>query len=271
MLAWGLRRAALKLGVRLHEMTPLELIERRNGVLRVKTHDGSVRVRKVLLGTNAFAAGDPRIKSRVVGIRDRIVCTEPLTAEQLDRIGWTNRQGVYDTRTQLNYMRMTRDNRIVFGGRLAYHYGGTNNTDPAAEREVTLYLRLAEAFHQTFPQLDGVRFSHAWGGPIALTTRLAVHFQTYHGGDVVWAGGYSGFGISASRFGARMGLAKLDEEDLPELRLDFATTMPCRIPGEPFRWLGAKITLYALDTADERGGWRSTWLRLVAAMGFPLS
>jgi glycine/D-amino acid oxidase-like deaminating enzyme len=178
---------------------------------------------------------------------------------------------VYDTRTQLNYMRMTRDDRIVFGGRLAYHYDGTNNIDPAGEREVKPYLRLADAFHRTFPQLGDVRFSHAWSGPIALTTRMAVHFQTYHEGDVVWAGGYSGFGISASRFGARVALAKLDGADLPELRLDFATTMPGRIPGEPFRWLGAKITLYALDTADEKGGWRNAWLRLVTGMGFPLS
>lgn len=271
LLAWGLKRAALGLGVRLHELTPMEGIARENRVLRARTRDGSVRARRILLATNAFAAGDRRIRRRVAGIRDRIVCTEPLSAEQLDRIGWRNRQGVYDTRTQLNYLRMTRDNRIVFGGRLAYYYGGTGNAEPAGERVVGPYLRLAGAFNRTFPQLDGVRFTHAWSGPIALTTRMAVHFQSYHGGDVVWAGGYSGFGISASRLGARLGLAKLDGQDLPELRLDFATTMPDRIPPEPFRWLGSKITLYALDTADEKGGWRKVWLGLVRAMGFPLS
>ena len=271
LLAWGLKRAALDLGVRLHEFTPLEGITRENGVLRVRTHDGSVRARKILLGTNAFAAGDRRIKRRVAGIRDRIICTEPLTEEQLDRVGWKNRQGVYDTRTQLNYMRMTRDNRIIFGGRLTYYYDGTCNTDPAGERMVAPYERLAGAFNRTFPQLDDVRFSHAWSGPIALTTRMAVHFQSYHQGDVVWAGGYSGFGISTSRFGARVGLAKLDGQDLPELKMDFATSMPNRIPPEPFRWIGSKITLYALDTADDKGGWRKAWLRLVQAMGIPLS
>lgn len=270
-LAWGLKRAALSLGVRLHEFTPMEGISRENGVLRVKTHDGSVSARRILLGTNAFAAGDRKIRSRVAGIRDRIICTEPLTDEQMSRIGWKNRQGVYDTRTQLNYMRVTQDNRITFGGRLTYYYDGTNNTDPAGERVVDPYLRLAEAFHRTFPQLDDVRFSHAWSGPIALTTRMAVHFQSYQHGDMVWVGGYSGFGISTSRFGARLGLAKLDRVDLPELKMDFATTMPNRIPPEPFRWLGSKITLYALDTADEKGGWRKAWLRLVEAMGFPLS
>ena len=271
LLAWGLKRAALALGVRLHELTPMEKVERENGVLKVTTHDGSVKAKKILLGTNAFAAGDKRIKRRVAGIRDRIIATEPLSDEQMARVGWAERQGIYDTRTQLNYMRRTRDNRITFGGRLTYYYDGTDNTDPAGERVVEPYLRLAEAFHRTFPQLDDVRFTHAWSGPIALTTRMAVHFQEYMDGDMVWAGGYSGFGISTSRFGARLGLAKLDRADLPELKLDFATTMPNVIPPEPFRWLGSKITLYALDTADEKGGWRHAWLRLVQAMGFPLS
>lgn len=271
LLAWGLKRAALDLGVRLHELTPMESIVRENGVLNVATHDGTIKARKIMLGTNAFAAGDKRIKKRVAGIRDRIIATEPLTTEQLDRIGWTGRQGIYDTRTQLNYMRMTKDNRITFGGRLTYYYDGTNNTDPAGERVVDPYLRLADAFNKTFPQLDDVKFTHAWSGPIALTTRMAVHFQNYMEGDMVWVGGYSGFGISTSRFGARLALAKLDGADLPELRMDFATTMPNTIPPEPFRWIGSKITLYALDTADEKGGWRNTWLRLVQAMGFPLS
>ncbi len=268
MLAWGLKRAAIVLGVRLHEMTPMEEIGDEGGHLLVKTHDGEVKTRKVLLCTNAFASGHKHIKRRVVGIRDRIIATEPLNDAQLESIGWKNRQGVYDTRTQLNYTRMTQDNRITFGGRLTYYYGG--DTDPAGDRVVEPYHRLAMAFNKTFPQLGDIRFTHAWSGPIALTTRMAVHFQTYHGGKVVWAGGYSGFGVSTSRFGARIGLAKLDGLDLPELKLDFATTMPNWIPPEPFRWLGSKITLYALDTADEKGGWRHAWLKFVYALGFPI-
>ena len=270
-LAWGLKKAAIDLGVRLYENTPMENIERVNGVLNVRTQDGLVRAPKILLCTNAFAAGHKNIRKRVVGIRDRILMTQPLTAEQLESVGWSNRQGVYDTRTQLNYMRMTQDNRILFGGRLTYYYNGVDQTYPQGERVVDPYLRLANAFNKTFPQLDDIRFTHAWSGPIALTTRMAVHFQEYWDGDVVWAGGYSGFGVSTSRFGARVGLAKLDRLDLPELKLDFATTMPNWIPPEPFRWIGGKITLYALDTADEKGGWRHAWLKFVQGLGFPLS
>ncbi len=267
-LAWGLKAAALKLGVRLYEDTPLTDLQSDGTAISVRTHDGSLRAPKVLLATNAFAAGDRRIKNRVAAIRDRIVATEPLSGEQLARVGWANRQGVYDTRTQLNYTRLTKDNRIVFGGRVGYYFN--NDTDPAADRDVRTYERLAKVFFQTFPQLDDVRFTHAWGGPIALTTRMAVHFQRYHGGKVIYAGGYSGFGVSASRFGARLGLALLDDPSAPELKLQCAASLPNYIPPEPFRWIGAKVTMYALADADEKGGWRKAWLKLVHAMGFPI-
>jgi len=167
-------------------------------------------------------------------------------------------------------MRLTKDNRILFGGRLAYFFG--NNTDPALDKTPAPYIRLVKSFYQTFPQLkNDIRFSHAWSGPIGLTTRMAVHYQRYHQGDMVFAGGYSGFGVTASRFGARVGLAILDGEDIPETKLTFATSEPNYIPPEPFRWLGAKITMYALDTVDEKGGWRKLWISMVQKMGFPIT
>lgn len=169
----------------------------------------------------------------------------------------------------MNYMRLTRDNRIIFGGRLAYAFGG--DPFPKVDEQAETYQSLASAFFETFPQLEDVRFTNAWSGPIDLTTRMAVHFQRYHGGKTVYAGGYSGFGVSASRFGARIALDILDGSKTPESRLEFATTMPTRVPPEPFRWLGAQITMYALDTADKRGGWRRPWLKAISAMGFPLN
>jgi glycine/D-amino acid oxidase-like deaminating enzyme len=269
LLAWGLKRAALSLGVRLHEFSPMTKIEDSGSAMNIKTHDGEVRTPRVLLATNAFAHGHRKIKSRVAAIRDRIVATQPLTDEQLSRIGWSNRQGVYDTRTQLNYTRLTRDNRIIFGGRLGYFYNG--DTDPDTDRDSQVYERLAGSFFNTFPQLDDVSLSHAWSGPIALTTRMAVHFQRYYGNKVVYAGGYSGFGVSTSRFGARIGLDILDGRSSPELELECAKTMPNWMPPEPFRWIGAQITMYALDTADEKGGWRIPWLAFVRKLGFPIS
>lgn len=184
--------------------------------------------------------------------------TEPLSPAQMEIIGWANRQGIYDMRTQLNYMRLTKDNRILFGGRLAYASNGATSVAPDFRHET--YAPLAGAFFDTFPQLEGLNFSHAWSGPIDLTTRMVVHFQRYFDGRVAYAGGYSGFGISASRFGARVGLDVLQGSNLPESRLEFATRLPRALPPELLRWIGAQITMHALDTTDRRGGWRHPWL-----------
>ena len=269
-LVRGLKRAVLGLGVRVYENTPLLRNRRAGDRIEVTVPRARIRSRKVLLATNAWAAGHPHISRRVAAIRDRILVTEPLTDAQMEKVGWRNRQGIYDTRTQLNYMRLTADNRILFGGRLDYFFG--NDTDPAVDRTPAPFVRLVQSFYRTFPQLaDEIRFAYAWSGPIGLTTRMAVHYQKYHGGDMVFAGGYSGFGVTASRFGARVGLAILDRVDIPETRMQFARTLPNYIPPEPFRWIGAKITMYALDTVDEKGGWRKLWVRMVEKMGFPIT
>jgi len=268
-LAWGLKRAALSLGVRLYENTALLNVTDEGDSLRVNTTGGEIVTPKALFCTNAYAAGNKKISRRVAMVRDRILMTAPLTGEQMERIGWSNRQGVYDTRTQLNYMRLTKDNRMLFGGRLGYFYAA--NPDPKLDRTIKPYEKLADAFFTTFPQLDDVTFTHAWSGPIGLTTRMAVHFQSYHDDKAIYVGGYSGFGVSASRFGADMALSKLDGEDRRALQLEFARTVPKWIPPEPFRYIGSQITMYALDTADSKGGWRHLWLKLVDKMGFPLS
>jgi len=268
-LAWGLKKAAIDLGVRIFEYTPLiKTTHIKPGVL-VQTPDGSIQANKVLLATNAFKTNVKKIHRRVSAIRDRIVVTEPLTEEQMASVGWKNRQGIYDTRTQLNYMRLTADNRILFGGRLGYFFN--NNTDPKADKSADNYYRLVDNFYKTFPTLTDIKFSHAWSGPIALTTRMAVHYQHYFDGDMIYAGGYSGFGVTATRFGARVGLAVLDKTNTPESQLLFAKSLPGYIPPEPFRWFGATITMYALDTLDEKGGWRKPWVAMVEKMGFPVT
>lgn len=267
-LAWGLKKAALSLGVRLFEHTPMERIEDKGSHIAVKTHDGIITAPKVLFATNAWGAGHRKIKRRIVAMRDRVIATEPLSPEQLDRVGWQNRQGIYDTRTQLNYMRLTADNRIVYGGRIGYYYG--NQTDPKGDRQIEVYNRLAGYFLNTFPMLDDVKFTHAWSGPIDLTTRMTVHFQPYYGDKGLYVGGYSGFGVTASRFGARMALDLIDAANRPEMKLDFARTLPGYLPPEPFRYIGAALTMRALDEVDEKGGWRKAWIKLVHALGFPL-
>ncbi|WP_250504399.1 MULTISPECIES: FAD-dependent oxidoreductase [unclassified Caballeronia] len=267
-LAWGLKRAALELGVRLYEHSPLIDVIDEGATVFVTTPAGSVRAPRVLLGSGTAKVGIPDINRRVLQVRDHVLATEPLTGEQLARIGWRQRQGIYDTRTQLNYFRLTKNNNIIFGGLVSYHFDGDPN--PPRDRQRDTYYRLAEAFYKTFPQLSDVRFSHAWGGPIDYCSRGSVFAKRYLGDKAVFVAGYTGFGVAASRFGAFMGLNILFDRDSPERALDIANRSPTYIPPEPVRWLAAKVTFHAFDGADAEGGWKRAWIKGIKAMGFPM-
>ncbi|POR48787.1 glycine/D-amino acid oxidase-like deaminating enzyme [Paraburkholderia eburnea] len=267
-LAWGLKRAALSLGVRLYEHSPLVTVTDEGQTVFVKTPEGSVRAPRVLFGSGTAKVGIADINRRVLQVRDHVLATEPLTDEQLARIGWKNRQGIYDTRTQLNYFRLTKNNNIIFGGLVSYHFDGDPN--PAQDEQRETYYRLAQAFYKTFPQLADVRFSHAWGGPIDYCSRGSVFAKRYLGEKAVFVAGYTGFGVAASRFGAFMGLNLLFDRDSPERELDIAKLSPTYIPPEPVRWLAAKVTFHAFDGADDEGGWKRAWIKGIKALGFPM-
>ena len=267
-LAWGLKRVAKALDVRIFEHTPMTSFTRQGEVICVTTPHGRVLADRVLLATNAWVNVHKRIGRRVIAVRDRVLATEPLTSEQLDRVGWKNRQGIYDTRTQLSYFRLTADNRIVFGGHVGYFYG--NDTDPAEDQRLSTYRGLVATFQRTFPQLLDVKVTHVWSGAIDYCKRAAMYFERLEGDRVIWVGGYSGFGVAGSRFGASTALDLLYARQSDASRLDLARTRPGLIPPEPFRWLGTKLTFHALAGADQQGGWKAAWISAVRAVGFPI-
>ncbi|MET7803649.1 NAD(P)/FAD-dependent oxidoreductase [Micromonospora chersina] len=271
-LAWGLRRAALDLGVRIHEHTRVTGLARDGGALRAATAggpdgvSGAVRARQVVLATNAFPPLLRRLRAWVVPVYDYALMTEPLTPAQRDAIGWRNRQGLADTGNQFHYYRITADGRILFGGYDAvYHYG--NRMAPELEQREATFTALASHFFTTFPQLEGLRFSHRWGGVIDTCTRFCAFFGTAYEGRLAYAAGYTGLGVGATRFGARVMLDLLGGEDTPLTRLDLVRRKPLPFPPEPIRATGINLTRWSLARADAREGRRNLWLRTLDRLG----
>ena len=123
-LAWGLRAACLSLGVRLHEQTLVTGLHDDGAALELETNRGRVRGRQVALATNAFPSLLRRLRLMTVPVYDYVLATEPLSASQRASIGWSGRQGVGDSANLFHYYRLTRDDRIVWGGYDAvYHFG----------------------------------------------------------------------------------------------------------------------------------------------------
>jgi glycine/D-amino acid oxidase-like deaminating enzyme len=265
-VAWGLRDAALRLGVRIYEHTRVDGLSAAVAGIEVRTEAGSVRADKAVLATNAFRSPLRRMRRATIAVWDYALVTEPLSASRLASLGWKNRQGVGDSGNQFHYYRLTVDDRILWGGYDAiYHFGNRIRSEYQQHR--ACFEGLSSRFFATFPQLEGLRFTHTWGGPIATTTRFCLDVGTAYQRRVSWAGGYTGLGVVASRFGARTALDLLDRPDAPHLALRFLKRRPFPWPPEPIRSLAVELTQRGLAKADRNEGRRGPWLRLLDGLG----
>jgi glycine/D-amino acid oxidase-like deaminating enzyme len=263
-LALGLRRAALALGVKLYEGTPVRSADHSG---RLTTPGGVVRAERVLLATGAYPPLTRAVRRLVAPVYDYVVVTEPLHADQRRAIGWAGGQGIADRGNRFHYYRPTPDGRILFGGYEAVYRFGNRVDDERLTRDPATHALLARHLVETFPALEGIGFSHAWGGAIDTCSRFCVTFGRALGGRAVYAVGYTGLGVAASRFGARTALDLLDGADTERTRLKLARTRPLPFPPEPARWAVIQATRRALARADERGGRRGPWLRLLDRLG----
>lgn len=265
-LASGLLDAVRGLGVRVHESTPATSLSAERAGVAVSTPYGVVRARHAVLATNAFPPLLRRLRSYVVPVWDYALVTEPLGDHQLASVGWADRHGMTDGGNLFHYYRLTDDNRILWGGYDAvYEFG--NKVDDALSRRPETFLRLAEHFFATFPQLEGLRFSHAWGGVIDTCSRFCAFFGTALGGRVAYAAGYTGLGVGATRFGAQVVLDLLEGRDTEHTRLEMVRSKPVPFPPEPLRWAGIELTRRAVAKADASGGRRGPWLRTLDRLG----
>ena len=264
-LAWGLAATGESLGAAIHEATPVTRIASDGGGVSLETLGGRVKARRVVLATSAFPPLVRSIRRYVVPVYDYVLVTERLTAEQKSAIGWRNRQGAADSGNQFHYYRLTSDDRILWGGFDAV-YNFRNGLGPHLDQRPETLSVLVRNFFATFPQLEGIRFTHRWGGAIDTCSRFCMTFGRGLGGRAVYVVGFTGLGVGASRFGARVALDLADGRDTEITRLQLVRTRPLPFPPEPVRWAGITLTRKELARAD-RTGERGLWLRTLDRLG----
>lgn len=266
-LAWGLARAARERGIEIYENTPATgLSTPTGGGVVIRTPAGEVRAARAALATNAFPSLLPWLRLFTVPISDYALMTEPLSDEQLASIGWTGRHGITDSSREFHYYRKSADNRILFGGYDAvYHRGG--RIRPEHDQRPETFRRLADHFLSTFPQLPGIRFTHAWGGVIDMSTKLVAHHGIARGGRVAYSAGYTGLGVAATRFGAETMVDLLDGLDTPRTRLTMARKLPIPIPPEPVAYPLIQAMRSEVARSDRREGKDGPLLWLAGRFG----
>ena len=234
--------------------------------MSVSTEGGVVQARLVLLATSAYPPLLRAIRRYIAPVYDYALMTEPLEPAQREAIGWRGRQGLGDMANQFHYYRLTADDRILWGGYDAvYRYGGP--VGPALDDHEPSFAMLSQHFFTTFPQLEGIRFSHKWGGAIDTCSRFSVFFGKALDGRVAYALGYTGLGVGATRFGARVGLDLLDGRVSDATQLSMVRHRPLPFPPEPLRSGVIQLTRNRLAAADRNGGRRGLWLSALDRLG----
>ncbi|GAA4284414.1 FAD-dependent oxidoreductase [Brevibacterium daeguense] len=266
-LCWELLRVVRELGVEVHEDSVVRrLRSSRDGKMELRTDGGSVTASRVALATNAFPALLPRVRWHTVPVYDYALVTEPLTAPQREALGWRNRQGLAGSANRFHYFRLTADDRILWGGWDAIYHFGRRVSGRYDQRPET-FATLARQFFDTFPQLQGLRFTHKWGGAIDTCSRFFPFFDRADDGRVAYTAGFTGLGVGASRFAARVMLDLLSGQETELTRLKMVRSKPIPFPPEPLAWAGISLTTRALARADENEGRRGPLLKTLDAWG----
>ncbi len=231
----GLKKAALAKGVRLFEGSPVENVVDDGRGYEIEAARGRIRAETLVVGLNAYlpAARLGIVRDRAVSLFSFILLTEPLSEARWKEIGWSGRQGYTDKRRVHNYVRLT-GKRILFGGRVRYHFGLES---PSGIEQ--LFAELKVELLKTFPSLRDVSITHRWCGPVAITWRRTPEIgRAGRNRRAFYALGYSGMGVSLATLSGRVLADLVEGREAPWENLLYLHDPVAPLPPEPFRFLG---------------------------------
>lgn len=236
-----LARAALRATARIHERTEVKALARTpNGWRAQASRDVRISAETVLVCTNAYS--DERLIDglgrSVVAANSLQIATEPLAPQHRRRI-LPGGELASDTRRVIRYWRLDGDGRLIMGGRGPYR-------EPGPERD---WAHLKRNIAEMFPYLGTVRFTHRWGGRVAIHPDYLPRLHAPAHGLLV-AIGCQGRGIGWQTAMGRE-LAGLAIEPRREPLFPFTPVRP--IPFHHLKALGVSATIAAYRVLDRLG------------------
>lgn len=249
-LVRGLARAVEAHGGAIYEQTPVT--EFHGGTRpRLVTESGEmVAAKAIVLAGEAYLTRLSKMHRALLPVYSLICLTEPLTAAQWLQIGWQHGENLSSTRNTVVYLTRTPDGRILFGSRGApYAYGSRISEEQDRHAETVALIQ--NSLLEWFPSLAGIRFTHAWGGPVGMPMDWtpAVRFD----GDsrIGFAGGYTGQGVSTSNLAGQMLAGMIAGHSTGFEALPFARRRSRAWMPEPLRWLVVRYMQGAFQRIDE--------------------
>lgn len=240
-LALGLAECASRLGVAIFEQT--RVTEVAPGSLL--TDRGRVVAPVRLMAVEGFSEGLSAQRRHVLPVQSRVLATEPLSDAHWEGIGLREREVFSDASPLITYAQRSADNRLVFGSRGSYRFGGRARSDFRTDGDAFAGIR--RLLLACLPQVDSAAITHCWGGTLGIPRRGCPHavFDRQSGFGTV--GGYLGEGVGASNLMARTLADLVLQRDSALSAAPWAHRgLPHRVlrrwEPEPLRWLVYKAT-----------------------------
>jgi glycine/D-amino acid oxidase-like deaminating enzyme len=247
-LARALARHLRARDVVIHERTRALELARAGAQHRVLTTSGTVTADRLLLATNAYQHQWQSFQNQVKPVWSYALVSEPLSDAELRSVSWPAGEGFVEARNFIVFVRPVAGNRILIGGGPApYRYGC--NMDERNLRNDRIHELLIQALRDYFPAWSGLRFSHAYGGCIAMTRDLLPRVGRRADG-VYYAYGYCGNGIAMTHTAGRTLANLMLERDAQIEQLAFVNGLEPAFPAEPIAYLGAQLLSRLLATQD---------------------
>ena len=217
----GLARAALSKGAVIFENSRVISVES-GGNPVARTANGVVRAKFMVICGNAYLGSTvPTLQRKIMPVASYIIATEPLGENRAKALIRDN-EAVANTKFIVDYFRLTKDARLLFGGRASY-----STLEPP---NLGAYMR--PRMLSVFPQLRDVKVDYAWGGYIGITANRIPDCGRL-GPSTYYAHGYSGQGLAlAGMYGKLMAEAIRGQAERFDL-LARIKHMP--FPGGPIR------------------------------------
>ncbi|QFU89772.1 FAD-binding oxidoreductase [Amycolatopsis sp. YIM 10] len=244
-LVRGLAATVERLGVRIHERSPVLRIEPGRAV----TPTGSVRAPVVLRATEGFTAGLPGHRRTWLPMNSSMIATEPLPAEFWAEIGWDGRETLGDSSHAHMYAQRTADDRIAIGGRGIPYRFGSRTDDRGRTHEYTINS-LERVLASMFPPAAGARIDRAWCGVLAVPRDWCASVGLDPATGLGWAGGYVGHGVTSTNLAGRTLCDLVLRRDTGLTRLPWVGHRTRAWEPEPLRWLGVRGLYLAYRLAD---------------------
>jgi glycine/D-amino acid oxidase-like deaminating enzyme len=245
------KTAAMAVGVEIYEMTPVTHIESGEPAHLVTENARSVRAKHVVLATNAFTSKLGFLRRTISPLFEYVAITGPLPDARLAELGWRKRIPFNDSRTEVFYLGLTKDNRIHIGGGPADYAFNNGLRQPAGAEQ--RFARLREELGRIYPQLESEPFEATWSGIVDYSldqTPSLGHLPDNR--NFYYAIGFSGHGVNLTSFFGRILANLIQGKDQNWQWLPYLNRLPPYTPNEPFRWLGVQLATEYYRLSDPK-------------------